>query len=244
MNLYPIGEIREIMRYAVKSFAGERLDEVTLKPYGIYGDRSHAFIDETKDGWYRYVTARQIPEMLGYQAAIVHNDSYSEYPQLKVTSPDGRRLQWDDQLLKEIQLFSKQKISMEHFNSLSEQTMAMDDGSILIITDKSHNKIEQVRGMKIDHRRFRANFYIKLFDEFDLQDADFIGKRLVIGDAELSVISLCERCSLISIDPSTLERDPILLDKVREHMNLNFGMYVEVEKVGTIKVGDQVYLVY
>lgn len=45
MNSNPIGEILEISRYPVKSFAGERLNRVELESYGIYGDRSHAFVD-------------------------------------------------------------------------------------------------------------------------------------------------------------------------------------------------------
>jgi uncharacterized protein YcbX len=44
----PIGEIIQINRYPVKSFAGESLTTSKIEAYGVYGDRSHAFIDETK----------------------------------------------------------------------------------------------------------------------------------------------------------------------------------------------------
>ncbi len=242
MNLNPIGEILEISRFPVKSFAGERLNRVKLESYGLYGDRSHAFVDDTKDGWYRYVTARQIPEMLGYQAELDFEESHLEYPQVKITSPDGRILQWDEQLLKEIQLFSNKKISKERYSSRSEQPLATDNESILIITDRSLKKVEQIWGKTIDNRRFRANFFLSLYDDNGYKESDFIGRNFIISDTELYVKSLCERCSMITIDPETLERDPVLLDKVRENMNLNFGMYVDVARAGTIQVGDQVYL--
>jgi uncharacterized protein YcbX len=50
MNSKPIGEILQINRYPVKSFAGERLNSVGLESYGLHGDRSHAFVDDTKEG--------------------------------------------------------------------------------------------------------------------------------------------------------------------------------------------------
>jgi len=63
MDSQPIGKIVQINRYPVKSFAGEKLNSVGLELYGLYGDRSHAFVDDTKEGWSRYITARKIPEM-------------------------------------------------------------------------------------------------------------------------------------------------------------------------------------
>lgn len=34
-----VGKLHEVHRYPVKSFAGERLNEVQVEPYGLYGDR-------------------------------------------------------------------------------------------------------------------------------------------------------------------------------------------------------------
>jgi uncharacterized protein YcbX len=234
----PIGKISEINRYPVKSFAGESLSGVSLQSYGLHGDRSHAFVDDTKEGWSRYMTARQIPEMLSYRAEL---DIHSSDPQLKIIGSDGRLFQWGEQLLKEIQTYSDRKISMERYSLKSQEQLAVDDGSILIITDRSIRKLEQQWGKHLDKRRFRANFLLTLYDDANDNEPDYIGKHLTIGNAELSIISLCERCSIITIDPENLERDPTLLKKLLETMNLNFGMYANVERVGTVQVGDQVY---
>ncbi|WP_419872284.1 MOSC domain-containing protein [Candidatus Pristimantibacillus sp. PTI5] len=52
----------------------------------------------------------------------------------------------------------------------------------------------------------------------------------------------CDRCSMVTLDPDTLERDGTLLKKINEEMNLNFGVYASVEKTGVIHAGDQVRL--
>lgn len=43
-----VGEIREINRYPVKSFAGERLETCVIEPYGMLGDRFCAFMMSQK----------------------------------------------------------------------------------------------------------------------------------------------------------------------------------------------------
>lgn len=242
MNAKPIGKLIQINRYPVKSFAGETMNSVRLESYGLHGDRSHAFVDATKVGWSRYMTARQIPEMLSYKAELDSHRSDPELPQVKIISPDGRTFPWNEQLLADIQKLTDKKISMERHSLKSEGQLAVDDGSILIITDQSLLKMEKLWGKHLDSRRFRANFILALYDDVDLNEWDLIGKRLIINQAELSVQSLCERCSMITIDPDTLERDPTLLKKIHDKMNMTFGMYADVLQVGTVHVGDQVFL--
>ena len=242
MHLKPIGTVLEINRYPVKSFAGETLNSVKLEPYGLLGDRSHAFVDDTKEGWSRYITARQYPEMLRYKAELITPLSKLDFPQVKITCPDGRTHQWDEQLLRDIPFFSDQKLSMERYRLTSQEQLAVDDGSILIITDQSIQKLEQIWGKRIDNRRFRANFMLGLFDEALYDESSFVGKQLTIGNAQLSIKSLCERCSMITIDPDTQQRESSLLKKIHETMDLNFGVYADVEQVGMVHVGDQVYI--
>ncbi|ULL15916.1 MOSC domain-containing protein [Paenibacillus sp. H1-7] len=232
-----VGEISEIVRYPVKSFAGERLEKCTIEAYGLYGDRFGAFFDPAKVGWESYVTARTIPQMLGYQASLVED-------QVLVKSPDGRTFAWNGQLLEEIQRYTRKTISMTEYrapNLESPELMSVDSASILIVTDTSLHKLEAIWNKPLNPRRFRANLVVTL--EGDVKDeSEWIGKRLRVGDSELQVDSYCERCAMITIDPDTLERDSTLLRKVNEEMNLQFGVYASVAKGGPIQVGEKVYL--
>lgn len=236
-NLKQVGNIKAITRYPVKSFAGESLELCKVDTYGIVGDRFYSFYDETKQGWNRFVTARTIPAMLSYKANFVNND-------VRITSPDGRTLSWDEELLQEIQRLSSKEIAMSNYKSPhpdNPNLLSVDAASILLITDSTLHKLETIWGKKLDPRRFRANLLVSL-DDSAISESDWIGKRIIIGSTELMVDSFCERCSMTTIDPDTLERDASLLKKINEEMDLHFGVYASVIKTGEITVQDKVYV--
>lgn len=239
MDKQPVGVIAQLTRYPVKSFAGEELEASEVAAYGLYGDRSHAFIDDTKEGWDRYVTARQIPGMLAYKARLVGAGSAVDFPELQVTSPDGREFGWDERLLADLQRHARTKLSLLAFKPSGADLLAVDDGSILIVTDAALRRMERAWGKRLDPRRFRANVVISLTNP-DIDERAWIGKRLTVGGARLKVVSACERCSMITIDPESLERDASLLRTVNEEADLQFGVYASVERTGPIRVGDPV----
>ncbi len=236
-----VGKITQINRYPVKSFVGESLETSKIEAYGLYGDRCYAFIDETQEGWNRYFTARHHANMLGYEAKLIGEGSKDNFPALSVTSPDGRVFGWNEELLAEIQTYSKKKLTMIDYNPSTENLLAVDAASVLIITDTTLRKLESMWEKGLDKRRFRANFIISVADDA-FNENDWIGKRLTVGSAELQVDIACERCPMITIDPDTLEKDASLFSKLKEEMNSNFGIYASVKKTGEVSVGDNVYL--
>lgn len=236
-----IGCISEINRYPVKSFAGESLRSSKIATYGLFGDRCYAFVDETKEGWDRYITARQIPEMLGFKASLLGEGAANQFPNVLVESPDGRRFGWDTDLLNEMQTYAKPKLSMIDYDP-QNNLLAVDTASILIITDSSLRRLEAKWGKRLDQRRFRANLVVELNDDA-LDESHWLGKRLFVGNVELGVDSFCERCSMITFDPDTRERDVSLLQTVNMELNLNFGVYASVKTAGEVNLGDAVFLV-
>lgn len=232
-----VGEISGIYRYPVKSFAGESLETCTMNTYGLYGDRFCAFVNETKEGWDSFITARNIPKMLAYKAKFIDEE-------VSITSPSGCTFSWNEELLDEIQSYSKKKISMTNFkapNPENPDLMSVDSASVLIITDSSLRKLEAAWGKSLDKQRFRANLIVSI-DENSFNESNWIGKKFLVGDTELQIESYCERCTIITIDPDTLERDSSLLKIVNEQMNLRFGVYASVSKPGQVQVGQKVYL--
>lgn len=232
-----IGEIQDIYRYPVKSFAGEKLEECVIEPYGLLGDRFVTFYDETKKDWYKYITARNLPNMLNYQATYNNGE-------IRVKAPGGQEYNWDTLLLEEIQSQTKTRLTMSDVKEPHPehpQLLSVDGASILIITDGSLNKLQETWGKELDERRFRANFVVKVSDDA-ITEGEWLGRKLKIGDVELQVDSFCQRCVLITMDPDTQVKDPSLLRKVNEEFNLQFGVYASVVKTGTIKQGDKVLL--
>jgi uncharacterized protein YcbX len=238
-----IGTISVMARYPIKSFAGELVAACDVAHYGLVGDRMHAFVDESREGFARYITARQIPEMLQYKAMWMDQANQTEAPQIKVTAPDGRVFGWDDQLLAEIRRFSERSFSRMTFKPEDAELMAVDNESILIITDVSLRALEQQWGKSLDERRFRANLIIAMNEGKAFAETEWLGRTVRIGGVELQVNAECHRCAMVTIDPDHIGKDASLLDELIKQRNQNFGVYASVVKEGSIRQGDSVYLV-
>ncbi len=233
-----VGEVVTINRYPVKSFAGESLESCKVETYGLQGDRAYAFYDHAQEGWDGYVTARSIPQMLSYQAKLYDD-------KVCVTSQDQRQFGWNRDLLAEIQQFSKKEISMLEYqapNVENPNLLSVDMASLLIVTDASLQRLEKLWAKNLDNRRFRSNIVISLNDK-TIYESDWIGKQLWIGNVKLSVDQACQRCSIVTMDPDTLDRESSLLTTIKEKMGLCFGLYASINQTGEIRLGEKVYVV-
>ncbi|WP_162463392.1 MOSC domain-containing protein [Paenibacillus psychroresistens] len=240
MNI--IGQITELKRYPIKSFAGEVLLKAELAAYGFVGDRKYAFIDESKQDFARYFTARQIPQMLQYQAEWVAGAD-NKSPKVQVTSPQGAIFDWNEQLLTEIQQFTTSQMSQLICEPEGSELMAVDCESVLLITDASLRELEQLWGKPLDQRRFRSNIKVALIEDTPFIEAEWVGRKLRIGDVELQINVECERCSMVTLDPDYIVKDGTLLEKIIKVNKQNFGVYASIIKPGMIRQGDAIYLI-
>ncbi|WP_281883759.1 MOSC domain-containing protein [Paenibacillus sp. YYML68] len=237
-----VGTIQELYRYPVKSLAGEGLTRCTVEAYGVWGDRALAFGDPSKTGGSRYYTAREIPQLLAYRAELSGEDeSCDAASAVRVTTPDGRVLGWEEPLLQEIQALTPQPVGLMACTEEGSPPIVVDIESILIVTKESLRTVEALWGKHTDMRRFRPNLVVAL-DAGAPDEQAWVGKKLIIGGVELDVAMPCERCSLINVDPVTLERDPSLLKLLYQKLNTHFGVYATVRRTGHIQVGDRVIL--
>ncbi|MCR8644510.1 MOSC domain-containing protein [Paenibacillus sp. N1-5-1-14] len=246
MTKRSIGTITQLTRYPVKSMAGQAITQTHVAKYGFYGDRSHAFIDPAKEGWNAYITARRYPQMLGYQVELTEPSDGGvasvHFPKIKIVSRTGQEFSWNEAFLQEMQQYVKQPITMKQHQADSQELLAVDAGGILIISDRTLRKLEEIVGVKVDTRRFRANLLVKLDDAEQEDETNWIGRQLSIGNCRLEVTLPCERCVLITIDPDTFERNPLILKKVNEELGLKFGVYANVIEEGQIQLGDEINL--
>ncbi|WP_163140943.1 MOSC N-terminal beta barrel domain-containing protein [Bacillus sp. 22-7] len=237
-----IGHIREIVRYPVKSFHGESVNKTNVMNYGLYGDRSHAYLDESRPG--KYLTITQFPEMVRYKAEFMGVENKDKYPPVRITAPDRKQVPWDDeQLIKEIEEHSSTKITPVQYSPIHVPEGAIEEENILVVTDTSLKKMKELWGKeKLDFQRFRPNLMISLVKNEPFMEEQWFGKTMKIGNVELKVKRHCERCMIITVDPESGERDPSLHKKVISKRNNHFGVYCSVLKTGEIASGDKVYL--
>lgn len=252
-----IGKIEELYRYPVKSFQGEAVPMLEVKQYGIDGDRSHVFIDHSRAD--KHLSAKQVPELLGYTAKYI--DASSE--EIVIHSPQGKLLEWDEQLLKEVEQLSGKKLSLYNFKSNQIGLRAVDAEPILITSIQSLAIAKKVLHKALDFRRFRPNIVINLdhmlqreeeneqIIELDyVQDSqdvfpDFslVGKSLRLGSVTLEVTDACERCSMVNVHPEKLTSDPQILKELIQRYDGCFGVYARVVETGMIQEDDDVFLV-
>lgn len=243
VNEMLIGHIKEIVRHPVKSFRGESVQQSKIMDYGLYGDRSHAYVDDTKKG--NFLTITQFQEMVRYKARFVGEESMDEYPKVEVTTPEGETFEWGDQeLIKEMEDKSNRKISTKNYTPSYVPIGPIAVEHVLLATDASLDKLKELWGKdEVDSRRFRPNLFISLEEKKPFIEEEWIGKRIKIGsEVEMEFVGHCKRCLIITVNPDNAERDASLHKTVIKERKNNFGVYASVIKTGDIQVDDEVHL--
>jgi uncharacterized protein len=88
----PIGVVKDLFRYPVKSMLGERLSEVDVAESGVVGDRAYALREASG----RVVTAKKWASMLELSARYDRPPSSEDLAPLSITLPDGRLIHAED----------------------------------------------------------------------------------------------------------------------------------------------------
>jgi len=98
-------------------------------------------------------------------------------------------------------------------------------------------------GARFDVRRFRPNFLIDLSAERKgLVEAEWLGKTMRIGAAELKLAAPCPRCVMTTLPQDDLPKDPSILRTIVTGAASNVGVYASFAGASpvTIAVGDPV----
>ena len=66
----------------------------------------------------------------------------------------------------------------------------------------------------------------------------WIGKRVKIGEAVLSIAMECPRCVMTTLGFADLPKDPGVMRKLVEAAAGTLGVYASVETAGTVRTGD------
>jgi uncharacterized protein YcbX len=224
-----MGSVAEVWRYPVKSMAGERLDACEVAETGLVGDRRWALIDGTAHRAGKPLTIREEDQLMRYRARLA--DGRAE-----VVTPRGEVALMDGSLVSRLASETSRPLTLRELEGAN-----FDDSPILVVNVATVAAFGVEAGMEVDHRRFRANLYVSgLAPEEELS---WIGGRVAVGQAELEVVSRCERCVVITKDPDTVATTPELLRVLTQTRETCLGVYCRVTRPGRVATGDHVYLV-
>jgi uncharacterized protein YcbX len=233
------GTVQRLWRWPVKSMAGEQVSALSVGPHGVGGDRAHAILHEHKGAW-RYLTAREAPRLLAWQAAYPFNLGAgldpANPPHAVLTDPAGRHTyRWGDPRLR-----SALERELERPLRLERDAGGMPDvpGQVLITTEATRAALQGELGRELDIRRFRPNFHLAL-DAPAWEELGWAGASIEFeGGVRLEIVQTCERCAIPTRDPDTREKWPQLLAHLAAAHGQEFGVLARVLAGGRVAEGE------
>ena len=206
--------VAEIWRYPVKSMAGEQLQSAQLSPSGIDGDR----VIQVRNAQGRAVTSRTHPGLLGHQAALDEEGS---------PLVDGRP--WTDlTALAAVQQIVGPGAQLVHDDSLDR----FDILPLLVATDGA------IAAFGRDRRRLRPNIVVGGVS--GLEEREWPGGQLLIGEVVISIQDLRGRCIMTTFDPDSLAHDPNVLRDIVKRFDGKLALNCDVARGGEIRVNQEV----
>ena len=238
----PIGHVRELVRYPVKSMAGSATDSAFLGWHGLDGDRRFAFRRLGDESGMPWLTASRYPELVLYHPFGLDESSGEPLP-THVRTPAGMQVELRSSELQS-EVSERSGVSVE---LMKLRHGIFDDAPVSVISMATIAGIGREAGAELDRRRFRANIVLETVRTEPFLEDEWLGGTLVFGDGELrpavSVTQRDVRCMMINLDPDTATQDARVMKTVVRLNKNNAGVYGTVVQTGPIVVGQPVSLV-
>ena len=204
-----------LWRYPVKTLAGERLTSVAVGLDGFQGDR--------------------VVQVLGPEGVRTSRRHYRLLGLRGTTDPDGRvRVDGHPWQSAEAGALVKRAAGDDAWLEQSDGPERFDVLPLLVATDGA------VAAFGRDVRRLRPNILIGGVSGLD--EREWPGAQLQIGDLIVRLDSLRGRCPMTTVDPDTLDRDPEVLRDIGRRFGGRLALNADVARPGAIAVGDPVVL--
>lgn len=239
--LNPIGHVREIVGYPVKSMAGVPTESAFLGWHGLDGDRRFAFRRVGDTGSFPFLTASRFPGLLLYHPLRLDEGAGEPLP-THVRTPAGTQMELRGaELQREISERSGGGVEL-----MNIKNGIPDDAPVSVISLATIAGIGREAGAELDRRRFRANIVLETTKVETFHEDAWVGGTLVFGDEEsapaVSVTARDVRCVMLNLDPDTAAQDARVMKTVVRLNGNNAGVYGSVLRTGTIRVGHAVRL--
>jgi uncharacterized protein len=229
------GTVRELWRYPVKSFRGERLREAALEERGLIGDRAFAVRDASGRFGSGKTTRR-----FRFLRDLFDFAAETQDGIVRVRTPAGPTYRVGDPRLDAL-LSSRYG---EPLAVLAEGAVPhFDAGPVHILTTSTLRWLERGYGnsQAADARRYRPNVVVETADDGRPEEA-WLGACLTIGSCVLQVSQPVERCVMPTFHQEELPPAPDLLRFLVERNDTCLGVYADVISAGTATVGDAVVI--
>ncbi len=233
----PVGTVRSLYRYPVKSTAGQALSAAEVTPRGLRHDRGWAaYCDD--GGIASGKSTRRFRRVLGLMEWTSRMGADDDVPVL--TSPaEVAHLADDPAASAALTAAFGRSLSLRAEGTVQHH----DESSIHLVTTSSIAAVEGLVGGAVDHRRCRANIVIDTGPEPGFVEEAWAGADLVVGrEVVLHLGPGMPRCVMVDHTQDGVAVDPKILRSLGVHHDTTLGLQARPARTGTIRVGDVVTL--
>jgi uncharacterized protein YcbX len=237
------GTIEEIWRYPVSSLGGERLTSAELGTDGVVGDRTWCVADAQSGH-----PAAPEKEARWRPALFLHSRSGHDRPEIGF--PDGEWLRVGERDTDaKLTLYFGFDVETRPYAGTGKpgpgdvQTAVnrYEVSPVHLVTTNSLRHLSTLVGTDdIDSRRFRPNVVLRTHAAEGFEEKSWLGSRMQMGGAIIHICEEAKRCGMTLIAQPGLPENPDVLRSVLRQNKRNFGIYGDVERSGTLSLGDAV----
>jgi uncharacterized protein YcbX len=239
----PVGVVRALYRYPVKSMRGELLAESPVGWQGLPGDRRYAFVREGNLSEFPYLTAREAPDLLRYTPFFAEAGRNGKRA-LMVRTPEGAELAVGGEEL-------RASVATRYSSPFSLLRLGLtgtfDIAPLSLLTTGTLDALGAALAMPLDALRFRPTIYLETPEGAPYPEDAWVGRTLIFGEdaADAVWMRVSERdarCKMITLDPETGLAEPRVLREVVATRDGCLGVYGVPLRLGTLRVGQAVRL--
>jgi uncharacterized protein len=229
-----VGRVVGLWRYPVKSMGAEALTDVDVSWHGLAGDRRWAFIrNGVEQTGFPWLTLRDRGNLNHYRPSFVDPSRPDQSPTV-VRTPSGVVYPIADPALS-AEIWPGARV-------IKQNRGIFDTFPLSLITTQTIARLGEITGARLDVQRFRPNLLVEAAEEAPFAEDAWVGCILRIGSLRLRVDKRDGRCLVITIDPSTTERNPAILRAVARERQGSLGVYGSTVEPGRIAFNDPVLL--
>jgi uncharacterized protein YcbX len=241
-----IGSAVELWRYPASSFGGERQATLSVGEDGAFGDRLFGLVEEATGE-----PARPDREARWHKVPLVRA-RLSEAGTLEIALPGA---DWmpapsteSDAALSAFMGFS---VALRPFGPDAAPGFAgplteprYRKAPLHVLTTASLARLKALHPAAVpDLRRFRPSVLVEMDAvEGHFPETEWIGRRIAIGEVELTISEPCRRCAFTIIAQDGFDHDAEILRTLVRNNGHNIGVYCTVDRPGRIETGDRARL--
>jgi MOSC domain-containing protein len=250
------GTVAAIWRHPVKSMQGEQLNEGRLDAAGLPFDRRWGVVDDETG---KVLSAKRDGRLLQAASRLAGEEPEVRLPggEWRGASDPGIDDALSEWLGRRVHLRPAASVDVPGYqmnvDATDENSPLVDlpcpPGTFFDALPVHVLSTASLRAMRPAHpdgewdvRRFRPTVLIDATGDGFPEDA-WIGSRVLIGGAELTVVAPTVRCVMTTRAQPGLDRDLEIVKAVNRDHESNLGVYAIVSEPGPVAVGDAVALV-